>query len=252
MSFSHVFLTRPQSQSRELADMVESLGLQAVIQPAFSFSAVDVAEQQAEDLADLQTAGADDLVLFTSPRAVEHAMPQIPPGVLPRLRIAAIGPSTAKVLADRGIRVDVKPGRGYTSEDLLGPLAAEASPAGQRQAFIMAAPGGRKKLAKGLGKLGWDARILMVYRADPMPLDREALQRLQSAEGILSVWTSGNAMRALSQRLPPKVWFQVCQGRWLVISDRLKRLARAYGPAEVHLSGGPDNQAIFTAIRNLT
>lgn len=232
--------------------MVETLGLEAVIQPAFSFSAVDLAEEQAHDLADLQAATAEDLVLFTSPRAVEHAVSQIPPGVLPRLRVAAIGPSTAKALANSGIRVDTSPGKGYTSEDLLDTLAQESGTAGQRQAFIMAAPGGRKKLAKGLGKLGWNARMLMVYRSDPMPLDREALQRLQDAQGILSVWTSGNAMRALSQRLPPKVWFRVCQGHWLVISNRLKRLARAYGPAEVHLSGAPDNHAILTAIRNLT
>lgn len=232
--------------------MLESLDLETVIQPAFSFSMVDVKDGQADDLAALQGASGNDLLLFTSPRAVTHALPQIPQGVIPRVRIAAIGPSTAKALGAAGVRVDAQPGQGFTSEDLLETLASEGAQPGRRQAFIMAAPGGRKKLTKGLGRLGWDARTLMVYRADPVPLDREALQRLQGAEEILSVWTSGNAMKALSQRLPPRVWFRICQGQWLVISNRLKRLARAYGPADVHLSGGPDNHAILAAIRNLS
>ena len=231
--------------------MLEPLGLEPVIQPAFNFSTVDVQDSQADDLAALQAATVSDLLLFTSPRAVAHALPQIPPGVLPRVRIAAIGPSTARALGAAGVRVDTKPDKGFTSEDLLETLASEGAQPDGRQAFIMAAPDGRKKLIEGLGKLGWDARTLMVYRADPAPLEREVLQHLQGADEILSIWTSGNAMKALSQRLPPRVWFRICQGQWLVISNRLKRLSRAYGPADVHLSGGPDNHAILAAIRNL-
>ena len=81
--------------------------------------------------------------------------------------------------------------------------------------------------------------------------DYAALDRLERANGILSVWTSANAMNALSQRLPPATWFRVCQGDWLVISDRLRRLARAYGPPRIHLAGGPGNDAIVTAVRAL-
>jgi hypothetical protein len=58
-------------------------------------------------------------------------------------------------------------------------------------------------------------------------------------------------MKFLSQRLPPAVWFRLCQGEWLVISNRLKRLARAFGPNEIHLSPGPGNSDLFTAIRGL-
>ena len=251
MNFSHVFLTRPEPQGGELAAMLEPLGLVPVVQAAFSYESVDAREAQAGDYAALEDAGSSDLVLFTSPRAVAHGLPQVPSGVLSRARILAIGPSTAKALAEAGVRVGARPGEGYTSEDLLEALGSEMRPSEHSRAFIMAAPGGRNKLAKGLGKMGWEDRTLMVYRTEPAPLDREALGRLENAEGILSVWTSGNAMKALSQRLPPRVWFRLCQGEWLVISERLKRLARAYGPAGIHLSGGPDNHAIFAAVRNL-
>jgi len=58
-------------------------------------------------------------------------------------------------------------------------------------------------------------------------------------------------MNALSQRLPPAAWFRICRGEWLVISERLRRLARAYGPSEIHLAGGPGNVALLASIRGL-
>jgi uroporphyrinogen-III synthase len=120
-----------------------------------------------------------------------------------------------------------------------------------RFALILAAPGGRMKLKKGLSELGWMAQMLMVYRRENAVLDKQEVDRLKEAAGILSVWTSANAMKSLSQRLPPATWFRLCQGEWLVISDRLKRLARAYGPKEIHLSPGPGNSDLFTSIRGL-
>lgn len=251
MNFSHVLLTRPQPQSGELAEMLKPLGLKAILQPAFSYSPVDARVAQEADYLALTAASPGDLLLFTSPRSVVHGLAQMPPGVLSRARVGAIGPATAKALSVAGVRVDVRADKGYTSEDLLETLSKEAIPPGKPGAFIFTAPGGRKKLAKGLGKLGWQHRMIMVYRSEPVPLDRQAIARLGDADGILSVWTSANAMKALSQRLPPASWFRICQGDWLVISNRLKRLARAYGPDRIHLAAGPDNHALFTAIRNL-
>ncbi len=251
MKFSHVLLTRPQPQSGELAAMLQPLGLKTVVQPAFSFSAVDAQSAQPTELAALQGIGADGLVLFTSPRSVQYGLPQVSSAVLSRCRVAAIGPSTAKALSVAGIRVDAQPGRGYTSEDLLETLDAEGVRPAAHHAFILAAPGGRNKLAQGLGRLGWEVHKLMVYRSDPEPVDREALSSLQDATGVLSVWTSANAMKSLSQRIPPGAWFRICEGHWLVISDRLKRLARAYAPAKVHLANAPDNLALLSSIRNL-
>ena len=230
--------------------MLSPLDLQAVVQPAFSFLPVDMATEQAGDLSVLGRAGPSDLLLFTSPRAVRHGLPQVPPGVLSRVRVAAIGPATAKALADAGVRASVRAEDGYTSEALLETLAREA-PAGPSAAFIMAAPGGRTALAEGLRSQGRKVRSLMVYRSDPAPLDRESLSRLDKAGRVLSVWTSGNTMKALSQRLPPHTWFRVCQGEWLVISERLERLARAYGAAKIHRAQGPGNTAIATAVKNL-
>jgi uroporphyrinogen-III synthase len=251
VGFSHALITRPQPQGDELAALLAPLGIECVAQPAFEYRPVDASDGQPDACDALRSAGPGDLVLFTSPRAVEHGLPQIPAVSLGRARVGAIGPATARALQAAGVRVSLRAAQGYTSEALLETLAAEPAPDAGSLAFIVAAPGGRTALADALAAQGRAVHTLMVYRAEPAAIDRTALGRLDRAEGILSVWTSANAMNALSQRLPPATWFRVCQGDWLVISDRLRRLARAYGPPRIHLAGGPGNDAIVTAVRAL-
>jgi len=250
MAFSHALLTRPLEQSLELRKMLSSLELDVVVQPAFEFISVDARSAQPDDFAALESAGSRDLIVFTSPRAVRFVLEQIPADIPARARVAAIGPATAQCLAEAGVRVGIRAQGGYTSEDLLAEIDRELRPAGSR-AFILVAPGGRRTLAKGLGERGCDVRLVDVYASQPSLLDRDALARLESADKVLSVWTSGNTMKALSHRLSPAAWFRVCQGEWLVISDRLVRLARAFGPSGIHRAQGPDNAAIASAIRNI-
>jgi uroporphyrinogen-III synthase len=250
--FTHVLLTRPAEQSAELAAMVTELCAEPIVLPAFDFLAVDAGREQAAEFAALCACAPADLVVFTSPRAVRHGLSQLPPGSLSSARVAAVGPSTAAELQQAGVRVDIVPARGFTSEALLevlsgGPGLAPETP----RAFIIAAPGGRDALSRGLGELGWETGKVMVYRSEPAQLDREQVEALAGAGALLSVWTSGNAMKSLSQRLPPAAWFKVCQGEWLVISERLQRLARAWGPPRIHLAAGPDNASIARAIRAL-
>jgi uroporphyrinogen-III synthase len=256
LRISHVFISRPRQEAAELAAMVVPLGLDSVIQPAFDYLALDGHTEDPGAFELSEQAGASDLFVFTSPRAVTHGLPQLSRDVLLRSRVAAIGPSTAAALAAAGISVGVTPAAGYTSEALLevlgaGSVVPAAIAQAQGRAFIVAAPGGRQALAQGLGRAGWQTVYLMVYRSVPAELDRDALAELADASNILSIWTSGNAMKSLAQRLPPAAWYRLCRGEWLVISDRLERLARAYGPAGIHLAAGPDNGSILTAIRAL-
>ncbi len=253
MSFTHVLISRPRHESEELAAMLEAVGLQTVVQPAFHFFAQDIRQSQPEVYNEMCMAGPETLVVFTSPRAVAHGLPQLPDNIRYHSRIAAIGPATAHALAEAGIRVNIVPAEGYTSEALLETLSREAPPAnrGRPFAFIISAPGGRQVLFDSLVEAGWQARQVMAYRSEPAELDRAELNKLAAASGILSVWTSANTMKALSQRLQPSVWFQICQGDWLVISERLKRLARAYGPSRIHLASGPGNRDLLSSIKSL-
>lgn len=233
--------------------MLAPLGLEAIIQPAFDYTPVAACDEDPETFAELESAGTGDLLVFTSPRAVAYGLRQIPRESLGRMQVAAIGPASTDALSRAGIRVTLSPSAGYTSEALLDSIDARAHGSAPQpgRAFIVAAPGGREALLDGLTARGWRPRLLLVYRPVPVDIDKAALQKLSEAGALLSVWTSGNAMTALAQRLPPASWFRICQGEWLVISERLRRLARAYGPAEIHLASGPGNGAIVTAIRSL-
>ena len=231
--------------------MLAPLGLQVVAQSAFDFRQRDVASDQPELLADLEGDNAPRLLIFTSPRAVRFSLAQLPHELIKKQKIAAIGPSTANALSAAGVFVNVRPASGFTSEALLDSLEKDSSGfiSPQKSAVILAAPGGRTKMEDGLAKLDWTVQTLMVYSRENTELDKQALESLKGARNILSVWTSGNAIKALSQRLQPATWFQICGGEWLVISGRLKRLARVYGPTQVHLSPGPTNSELFRAIR---
>lgn len=253
MNFTHVFISRPRKESEELASMLIPLGLQMVVQPAFNYFPRDIRVSQKEIFDEMSMAGPGTLVVFTSPRAVAHGLHQLPDAIRFRSRIAAIGPATAAALGNAGIRVNITPVSGYTSEALLENLSREDPPLdkGRPFAFIISAPDGRQTLFEGLGEQGWRVRQVMAYQPEPAELDKQELSKLLNASGLISVWTSANAMKALAQRLPPAAWFQICQGDWLVISERLKRLARAYGPARIHLASGPGNKELFSAIRSL-
>ncbi len=231
--------------------MLAPLDLQVVVQSAFDFRQRDVASDQPELLADLEGDNTPRLFIFTSPRAVRFGLAQLPHELIKKQKIAAIGPSTANALSAAGVFVNVRPASGFTSEALLDSLEKDSSGfiSPQKSAAILAAPGGRTKMEDGLAELDWTVQTLMVYSRENSELDKQALESLKGARNILSVWTSGNAIKALSQRLQPATWFQICGGEWLVISGRLKRLARAYGPTQVHLSPGPTNSELFRAIR---
>jgi len=253
MRFTHVFITRPQSESRELAALLAPLDLQVITQPAFDFEKLHAASEQSGVWHELESAQASPLLVFTSKRSVSFALDQLPAGLITKCKIAAIGPSTSEALDAAGVQVNIRPASGFTSEALLEVLQEDTSLIGScgKSAFILAAPGGRRKMEEGLAELGWDTKVLMVYRRQNAEIDKQKLSELNAAGKVLSVWTSGNSMTALSQRLPPTTWFRLCQGEWLVISDRLRRLARAYGPAKIHLSAGPGNRDLFSAIRVL-
>ena len=231
--------------------MLAPLGLQVVVQSAFDFRERDVVSEQPGVLVDLERDNAPRLLIFTSPRSVKFGLAQLPHELIKKQKIAAIGPSTANALGTAGVFVNVRPASGFTSEALLDSLEKDStgfiSP--QTSAVIMAAPGGRRKIAEGLAGLDWAVETLMVYSRENAELDKQALESLKGAGSILSVWTSGNAMKALALRLQPATWFQICGGEWLVISGRLKRLARAYGPTKIHLSPGPSNSDLFRAVR---
>jgi uroporphyrinogen-III synthase len=233
--------------------MLEFSTARIIVMPAYDFH-----ERMlfADQISGLQRAAAGPqapLLVFTSPRSVEFGLGQVPPDVLAGAQVAAIGPSTARLLEASGICVNIRPQRGYTSEDLLESLSRQEKANGRqpRPAFILTAPGGRTTLKEGLLAQGYEPHMLMVYESRSTELLPAAVAAIENAATLLAVWTSANTMHALSQRLPASCWSRLCRADWLVISERLQRLARAYKPAHIHLAAGPANADIAAAVKAL-
>jgi uroporphyrinogen-III synthase len=91
-------------------------------------------------------------------------------------RIAAIGPATADVLREHGLRVDLVP-RTHTQEGLREELTGTL--------LLAAAEGARRDVL--------DADFVPLYRTVEVP---------QEVEGDLAVLMSGSAARALQTRMP--------------------------------------------------
>jgi uroporphyrinogen-III synthase len=244
MAYSHLLISRPVPEASELATLANAAGLVAIQIPAFSF------EPEFPGL-DFNAAWVPDvrrLAIFSSTRAVEFGLRQLPAGFFETVEIAAIGPATADALESAGHAVSIVPGQGYNSESLLEHPALATEPG---HALIFAAPGGRQALFTGLQNLGWSVVFAHVYRAAPLDPDPEAISDIMASKAILSVWTSANALRHLSAKIDKKAWKMISRGDFLVTSPRLGKIAAGYTDSQVIVTDGPGNEAIARSILQL-
>lgn len=165
-----VLVTRPAHQAEPLARGVQAAGGEAYRFPALAIEAVPPGELAAS-LAQLAQA---DIAVFISPNAAQFGMAAIRAGgTLPSaLHVLAVGPGTARALAEAGVEGVVVPA-GQDSEALLAlPLLQDVA---GRRVVIVRGVGGRALLADTLTARGGQVSFLECYRrgrphADPAPL----------------------------------------------------------------------------------
>ena len=244
MAFSHVLISRPAPEAAELVRLLGDTGLVPVLVPAFDFepgyAGVEFNRAWPED--------KRRLAIFCSPRSVVFGLRQLPAGFLDDAEIAAIGPVTANQLEEAEHTVTIIPEGNFNSESLLGHPALNARPG---KALIFSAPGGRQALFAGLQERGWDTEFAHVYRVVPIAPRDDEVRALESANEIVSVWTSGNAIRHLSEALDAYHWKSVTNGTWVVTSERLADLAREYTSGPIFITDGPSNPDIRDCLLRL-
>lgn len=249
VSFASLLITRPLAEAQQLASQLADLPLKMVIQPAHEFKPVALGGREMDRLLHSVNLSPAPLLIFTSPRAVQFALLQLPVDLLAACQLAAIGPSTAAALQAMGLESIIQSSAGYTSEDLLQTLDEILLQA--RQAWIVAASGGRTALLEGLQQRGISSEMLIVYERSAAPVVAENQRQLEQSGKILSLWSGENAIKQLAASLSESAWQRVCAGEWLVVSQRLAGIAAAFKPAAIHLSAGPGNEELAKAIRNI-
>ena len=190
-----VVVTRAREQASELRARLEELGAEVLELPSIAIEPVDVT---VPDLA-----GYEWLV-FTSPNGVRAFFERglqasgRDTRALAGLRVAAIGPGTARELATHGITVDLVPER-FVAESLLeafpAPLAAGAGPS--PRVLLARAEQARDLLPEGLGVRGYAVDVLTVYRTVSATPDAKAVERVRAGEVDALTFTSSSTVTNL-------------------------------------------------------
>ncbi len=234
-----ILITRPEQQAADGLDRLRALGAEVVhvpllrILPPSSYEPLDQA---------LRRLGTYHWVVFTSQNgilAVEDRLRRlaIPLEVLRGVRLAAIGPATARRLAHIGAPPALTPPE-YRAEALVE--AFSAYDLRQARVLIPRAEEARDVLPRGLRALGASVEVVAAYRTE---VAWDQVDRLVAVlrEGVDALTlTSPSAARALvrllGSRLPEGVRV-VCIGP--VTAEAARRLGvRVDAVAEVYTSEG--------------
>jgi uroporphyrinogen-III synthase len=173
-----ILVTRPVHQADALAHAISAAGGEAVLFPALAIEAVPVAQLGPM----IAAARAADAAVFVSPNAARFGLAAL--GAVPAARVFAVGPGTARALADAGVANAVVPD-GQDSEALLA-LPELADVAGWR-VVIVRGVGGRPLIADTLAARGARIDYLECYRRVRPQADATALLARWRAGGIDAV-----------------------------------------------------------------
>ncbi|HEX5464167.1 MAG TPA: uroporphyrinogen-III synthase [Burkholderiales bacterium] len=242
-----IVVTRPRVQAEALAARVRAAGGTPILFPLLEILEPDAAGLTLLD-AVIERLDQYDFAIFVSPNAVTGAMRLIAPrGPLPpRLRIAAVGPGSARELAHFGIGDVIVPQQRFDSEALLA-LPQLADVAGRR-IVIFRGNGGRPLLGDTLAARGAVVEYAECYRRVVPQLDAAPLLdawqhrridavTITSREGLRKLFDGvGQFGRPLLQKTP-----------LIATHRRIADAARAWGAAAVAVAG-PDDEALVAGL----
>ena len=245
-----VLLTRPRQQQQGLMDAVVQHGGQAFSLPLMAIEPIAAAGQALEYA--IRKLDRFDLLVFISSNAARYGArwisdywPRFPAGIT----VLAVGPTTARVVADLlGCEV-IHADTGMTSEDILA-LPQLRQPGGKRIG-IFRGVGGREFLGDTLKARGAEAVYLEVYKRRKIDYPPQRIQGLLADDGInvLTV-TSGESLQQLV-KIAGDNKDQLSLLPLIVPSTRIARQAEQLGFSQVMDAGGADEDAYLETLLEL-
>ena len=179
-----VAVTRARAQASALAARLGELGAEVVEAPAIRTRPLEV------ELPDL---AAFDLLCVTSPNGAQELFTRLRDARdLAGLRVAAVGPGTARALAEHGIAADVVPARSV-AEGLVEALRDVPV----SRALIARGAEGRDVLPKALAERGAEVVEVALYETVPEPLDEATAAAAAGADYV--TFTSASSVRFFLQ-----------------------------------------------------
>ena len=227
-----VVVCRPLEQAADLAERLEAAGAEPVSAPVIAV--VDPPDGGAALRSALAGLRAGDWLVVTSPNGAARVGKALAEGVgggwsepvgelqvgggksLPTkgktpagggVRVAAIGPGTARAAAEAGLPVDLVPERSV-AEGLVEAFGTPSAGGGSGRVVLARAEVARAALPDGLRAAGWEVEDVAVYRTVPRELTAEQRSRVAAADGV--VFTSSSTVDRLvdavgTDAVPPLV-----------------------------------------------
>lgn len=235
-----VVVTREAEDAAAWARRLEELGARAVVLPCLVRAPVT---DGATAVRLRRAVGQADWLVVTSRRGVEAAT-QLLAGAPPAsVRIAAVGPETAREAEARWGRVDFvasEPTAQALGRELVSRLGAQVAAA---RVVVAGAAGGRDDVERLLGRAGAQVSRVEVYRTAPARGD--GVKRDLAAEGVSDVLlASPSAVAGLLNRAAVSRTVRV-----ITIGPTTTAAARAAGLEVAAEARRPDLESMLEALR---
>ena len=224
-----VLLTRPLSQVANLQSLLEDSDLDYVLFPVLEINKIDA----------VVTGQHYDIIIFISVNAVIYSEEYFSQLFVEPLRVFAVGPTTAKKLTDKGVKVDAYPLENASSQGLLAmPECGELT---DKKILIVRGKGGSQTLKNSLKAMN-QVDYLEVYRRTPCEVSRlhvESIERfMQTPDGMVianSVESLLNIVK-LVKEIRPYHEEQLKSRALIVLSERIKAQAKSIGFENIHVT----------------
>lgn len=234
-----ILVTRPRDQALPLAQMIESAGGKALLFPLLDIAPVLDADALQQQISHLPQA---NLAIFISPNAVQYGMKALAAAGISikaaenaGLKIATVGPGSAKALRELGVDNVLVPTARFDSEGLLA-LPELQDIAGWR-VMIFRGDGGRELLGDTLKAHGASVEYVSCYRRGKPQQPASCL--LNELPDAITV-TSSEALAYLWQMLDVPVLAKICDIPLFLPHPRIAALAKTQGWQQIHLTESGD------------
>jgi len=242
-----VLVTRPAHQAEPLCRLIEQHNGIAIRFPVLEIADIEDNQHLTSQIKRLDEF---DIAIFISPNAVNKAIQRIKsirdwPN---KIKIAAVGKSSAKALDSLGLIVDIFPSLSFNSEALLE-LEPMLNVAG-KSIIIFRGVGGREHLAETLTSRGANVEYAECYRrVKPQINASELIKRGKSGEIKIIICTSNEGLHNLYDLVGSEGRQWLTNTAIIVVSKRAAELARHLGfNSDVLISERANDDAILNSV----
>lgn len=231
-----IVVTRAREQASSLLKILSDLGGDCLEFPTIEIVEADNTQPLVEAIANLS---AYDWIVFTSVNGVGFFFEKLFEAkmdvrALGHLRVAAIGPATAKRLSEFGLQTDIIP-KNYQAESVVEAFQHENVK--NKKILLPRAKEARPILPVELSKMGARVDEVTAYRTrQPQDNADELIKQLEEKSIDLITFTSSSTVKNFKALLPPGKFTQLIEGIVVAsIGPITSDTARDLG-FEVHIS----------------